>query len=98
MTSQHAASLHLQIVTKDLELARTMARDSEGWLLDLGDGHYLATNDEGTVRDLRGPAFVTQGQQTGKRDETLGDGDNSGTDLPTSSGAPGYYQKAACAV
>jgi len=50
-----------------------MVRDNGGWLLDLGDGHYLATGDEGTVRDLRGPAFFTYGQQTGKRDETLGD-------------------------
>lgn len=74
MTLQHKAAVHLHIVTKDLELARTMARDSGGWLLDLGDGHYLATDDESSVRDLRGPAFVTHGQQTGKRDETLGDG------------------------
>ena len=75
MTLQHPADAHLHIVTKDLELARTMVRDNgKGWLLDLGDGHYLATDDEGAVRDLRGPAFVTHGQQTGKRDETLGDG------------------------
>jgi hypothetical protein len=74
MTLQQAADVHLQIVTKDLEFARTMLRDSGGgWLLDLGDGHYLATGDEGTVQKLRGPAFVTYGQQTGKRDETLGD-------------------------
>lgn len=73
MTLEHAASVHLYIVTKDLQLARTMVRDNGGWLLDLGDGHYLATGDEGTVRDLRGPAFFTYGQQTGKRDETLGD-------------------------
>lgn len=76
MTLQHAASVHLHIVTKDLELARTMVRDSGGgWLLDLGDGHYLATGDESAVRDLRGPAFVTHGQQTGKQDETLGNGE-----------------------
>lgn len=73
MTSQHGVDVNLRIVTKDLELARTMARDKGGWLLDLGDGHYLATSDEGTVRDMRGPAFVAYGQQTGKRDETLRD-------------------------
>ncbi len=76
MTLQHAADVHLHVVTKNLKLARIIVRDSGGgWLLDLGDGHYLATGDEGAVRDLRGPAFVTHGQQTGKRDETLGDGE-----------------------
>ncbi len=61
----------MYIATKDLQLARTMVRDHGGWLLDLGDGHYLATDDEDAVRDLRGPAFVEHGQQTGHRDETL---------------------------
>ncbi len=63
----------MQIATKDLHLARTMVRDNGGWLLDLGDGHYLATDDESTVRNLRGPAFVAHRQQTGERDETLKD-------------------------
>lgn len=57
--------------TKDLQVARIMVRDTGGWLLDLGDGYYLATNDENAVRDLRGPAFVTHSQQTRQWDETL---------------------------
>jgi hypothetical protein len=61
----------MHVTTKDLQLARTMVRTSGGWLLDLGDGHYLATDDEDAVRDLRGPAFVTHCQQTGHWDETL---------------------------
>jgi len=55
---------------KDLQLARTMVRDNGEWLLDLGDGNYLATDDEDAVRDLRGPAFVAHSRQTGERDET----------------------------
>ncbi len=61
----------MHMTTKDLQLARTLVRDNGGWLLDLGDGHYLATDDEGCVRDLRGPAFVAHSQQTGQLDETL---------------------------
>jgi len=61
----------MHIATKDLKLARSMVRNSGGWLLDLGDGHYLATDDEDAVRDLRGPAFVAHSQQIGHRDETL---------------------------
>ncbi len=60
----------MQIATKDLHLARSMVRNNGGWLLDLGDGHYLATDDEDAVRHLRGPAFVAHSQQTGQWDET----------------------------
>jgi hypothetical protein len=63
-------AIAMQIATKDLHLARTMVRDNAGWLLDLGDEHYLATDDEDAVRDLLGPAFVVHSRQTGERDET----------------------------
>ena len=61
----------MHIATKDLQLARAMVRNSGGWLLDLGDGHYLATDDEDAVRGLRGPAFVAHSALTKQRDETL---------------------------
>ena len=61
----------MHIATKDLQLARTMMRDNGGWLLDLGDGYYLATDDESAVRNLRGPVFVAHSQQTQRWDETL---------------------------
>ncbi len=60
----------MHIATKDLEIARSMVRNSGGWLLDLGDGHFLATNDEDAVRALRGQAFVAHSQQTRQWDET----------------------------
>jgi len=64
----------MQLTTKDLQLARTTVRDSGKWrwLLDLGDGHFLATDNENAVRDLRGPAFVAHTQKTEQWDETQG--------------------------
>jgi hypothetical protein len=47
-----------------------MVRTNGGWLLDLGDEHYLATDDESAVRKLRGPAFVAHSALTEQRDET----------------------------
>ena len=61
----------MHMTTNDLHLAHTLVRDNGGWLLDLGDGHYLATDDEDAVRNLRGPAFLAHSQQTGEWDETV---------------------------
>jgi len=44
----------------DLAAARAALRDAGGWLLDLGDGVYMVTQDEGTVTDMRGHEYVTR--------------------------------------
>jgi len=54
----------------DLALARAMLNDLGGWLLNMGDGRYLRTDDEALVRKLRGDAFIEQCEATECWDET----------------------------
>ncbi len=58
--------------TRDLEAARLEHEINGGWLLDLGDGLYLATDDEGLVWDLRGnmPASYWTALEFAGYDET----------------------------
>ena len=57
--------------TTCLPLARALLETEGGWLLDLGDGHYLVTDDRGTVRALRDEAFAVQCESLQQWDETL---------------------------
>lgn len=57
--------------TTDIDAARAFLTEQGGWLLDLGNGHYLATDDEGTVRDLRGDAFIANCETQQRWDETV---------------------------
>jgi hypothetical protein len=55
----------------DYKDARKSHAESGGWLLDLGGGTYGVTDDEGTVADMRGQAFVARCQSVEVWDETL---------------------------
>ena len=55
----------------DLEKARAEQDEYGGWLLDIGYGDYLVTEDEGIVHDLRGPAYVARSEALQCWDETL---------------------------
>jgi hypothetical protein len=59
----------MELYTGDLLAARNWLRDQGGWLLEIG-GEYLATDDEGTVRDMRGEAFLTYCEDYQRWDET----------------------------
>lgn len=61
--------------TTDLDVARATLDVIGGWLLDMGDGHYLVTDDEGLVIDLRGEAFVAECTRRQVWDETRADTD-----------------------
>lgn len=52
-----------------LDAARAILADKGGWLLDVG-GRYLVTDDEGTVRDMRGAAFLEACEARQVWDET----------------------------
>lgn len=39
--------------TDDLAAARRLHAEAGGWLLDMGDGHYMVTDDEASVREMR---------------------------------------------
>lgn len=56
--------------TRDLDAARATLDDVGGWLLDLGEGNYLVTDDEGTVRDIRGQDFIDRCEAAQQWDET----------------------------
>ena len=56
--------------TRDLAEARAMLDQNGGWLLDLGEGHYLVTEDDGIVLDLRGSEFVAECKRQQIWDET----------------------------
>jgi|SRR5882672_7342286 len=55
----------------DLALARATLDDFGGWLLNMGDGRYLRTDDEALVRRLRGDKFIAQCEAAQCWDETL---------------------------
>jgi hypothetical protein len=44
--------------TTEIAAARAALGADGGWLLDLGDGHYLVTGDPGTVAELRDKSFI----------------------------------------
>ena len=61
----------MHINTSDLTEARAVHGDLGGWLLDIGDGQYLVTDDEGTVRDLRGIDYLATCESQQRWDETV---------------------------
>lgn len=56
--------------TTNLIEARAVLADTGGWLLDMGDGHYLVTDDPGIVKDMRGPDFIPTCEARQAWDET----------------------------
>jgi hypothetical protein len=55
---------------RHLDAARAALDDLGGWLLDLGDGVYMVTDDEGTVKDMRGAGYVARCERLQCWDET----------------------------
>lgn len=54
----------------DLTRTRATLDDLGGWLLNMGDGRYLRTDDEALVRKLRGDAFIERCETSQCWDET----------------------------
>jgi hypothetical protein len=54
-----------------LEAARRALRDRGGWLLMMGGGVCLVTEDERLVRELRGDEYLACCERLRCRDETL---------------------------
>lgn len=54
----------------DLAAARAALAENGGWLLDLGDGAYLVTDDPGTVHDMRGAKYMADCEAAKRWDET----------------------------
>lgn len=60
----------MHVETSYLDRARETLSESGGWLLHMGDGNYLVTDDEGTVRGLRGNDYVSDCERLQCWDET----------------------------
>jgi hypothetical protein len=56
--------------TTEIAAARAALGADGGWLLDLGDGHYLVTGDPGTVAELRDKSFIDLCEAAGCWDES----------------------------